>query len=337
MSEKNDAVLRRAYEFIENDELERAQEILAPLLEADTDNASLWWVYTHAVRDKAIGQAALDRVIELDPAYPGAGELKADLLEFQSGGDDFVALEHSENGSAPASADFDIDDWEDLQPALETEVEASSSRKGFALLAIVLVIIAAGAGLVASGAIELPDWLSGLLPTPEPVVIVVSAPTEQEPPLTIQPEETAAPDQVLLPSQATPGAHGLATAESVEDEDVESAAAFVRLIAEGIEDFPIVSAPPGIYQTGLGNTVVIQACAVPGSEFSDRLKTVMYTVADTAEDIPEAADAIGVGLLNCADEDASLRIIGVLASQIQQFANEEIDDKEFQRAWQPLP
>ena len=56
MSDTTAALLRQAYSLIENDELEKAQEILAPLLEKDANNVHLWWVYTHAVRDALSGR-----------------------------------------------------------------------------------------------------------------------------------------------------------------------------------------------------------------------------------------------------------------------------------------
>ena len=59
MSDTSNGILQRAYTHIENDEPEKAQEILAPLLQDDANNAHLWWVYTHAVSDASIGQAAL--------------------------------------------------------------------------------------------------------------------------------------------------------------------------------------------------------------------------------------------------------------------------------------
>ena len=369
MSESNHAILQRAYELIENDELEQAQEILAPLLETDAENASLWWVYTHAQRDSTMGQAALSRVLELDPAFPGAGELKADVLQLESAEDDFVALEQRDNGNGLSAAPLDIDDWEDLQPAANAETDSSAFRRGFVILVVALVIVVAGAGLVASGAIELPAWLSGLFPTPEPAVIVVSAPTDESTPSAVEPEETAMPaldesdaGPTVMASpeadEAVPTA--AATDETVEEGSEEPTAeptaeptigagpsptpdadrsvvlAFISQVAEGVSDFAIDPAASGMHTSGLGNTLVIQVCAVPGPEFNERLNIVLNAVVGEADDIPQTVEAVGVGLLNCDDDDASLRIIGVQVSQILEFANEVIDAKDFQRAWQPL-
>lgn len=86
----------------------------------------------------------------------------------------------------------------------------------------------------------------------------------------------------------------------------------------------------------MGKTLVIQLCAVPGPDFTGRLKTVLHAAASIVAAIPTEADALGVELIYCVDEISRLNFIGVPVSQLQQFANAEIDDKEFQRAWQPL-
>ena len=174
MSDSTNQVLQRAYDLIENDDLEQAQSILSPLLESDADNPSLWWVYAHAVRDSSIGQMALDRVLSLDPSFPGAAELKADALELEKQQDDLIGIEANGDDRALSASDISIDDWEDLEPAVATESEPSGRRWGFVLLVALLLIVATGAALVASGAVNLSELLSGFLPTTEPVVIVIS-------------------------------------------------------------------------------------------------------------------------------------------------------------------
>ncbi len=369
MSESNDAILQRAYELIEKDELEQAQEILTPLLESDSNNASLWWVYTHAVRDKVIGQAALARVLELDPAYPGARELKADLQQIQAQEDEFVALEQGDNGGAPAAAAFDIDDWEDLQPAIESQESASALRRGAILAISVLAIVVLGLGLFVSGAVEMPSWLSDLFPTPEPAVIVVAAPTDEQDlgmaevastsvpveagaqvevtalaPLEDETPEASAETAAATASPAT----AESTAESTADATAEIEAsptpdiavavlvAFINLVADHISEFEIDASAGSIQSTDLGITLVFQVCAVPGPEYSGRIDGVMKAIVSTLEYIPEAVEAVGVGLLNCDDANARARVIGVRVGDIQDYAGEEMEYKDFQRSWQPL-
>ena len=143
MSDSTNAVLQRAYELIEDDELEQAQELLAPLLETEEDNPSLWWVYSHALRDQSIGQLALDRVLELDPSYPGANELKNDVLEIHSSDPEFLQVDVDESVSAQDAMGSAIDDWDDIQPELEDAGESSGGRLGAVVLAIILFVVAA--------------------------------------------------------------------------------------------------------------------------------------------------------------------------------------------------
>ena len=368
MSDTTTGLLRQAYSLVENDELEKAQAILAPLLESDANNAHLWWVYTHAVRDTAIGQAALERVLELDPQYPGARELKADVLEAQSKDPDLIALEAREPSIKDAGTPLEIDDWEDLQPILDTGPERSSSYGRFALLVVLLIIIAGG-GLVFSGAVDLTQLLSGILPSPEPQVIVVSEPTSE--PTLVKPEgeATAAPKAATaasepiaeagIPEKGESDREATATATSQELAAIETAeptvaatvqatpsptinadsirmAGFVSSLVESIADFAILPSKSGTMPTKLGNTLVIIVCAIPGPEFNTRLHTVLTTVVPVENDLPENVEAVAAGLVNCDDPDGDLRIIGVSRSVIGAFANEEIKAKDFQRAWQPL-
>jgi hypothetical protein len=366
MSDTSNALLQQAYTLIENDELEKAQELLAPLLEEDANNVHLWWVYTHAVRDTGIGQAALERVLELDPQYPGARELKVDVLEAQSRDPDLIALEASESSAVQSVADHDLDDWEDLQPVGDSDADSFSSRGRFALL-VVLLIVVAGGGLALSGAVDLSQLLVGILPSPEPQVIVVSEPTAEPTSANIESGATAAPKEATAASEPTAEA---GSSETEEREPAETALAtmqdltadvtvkptvvatveptltinadsirvanFVTLVADVIEDFALDQAASGTLPTTLGTTLIIQVCAIPGPEFNERLNTVLTTVASLAEDLPDDIEAVAAGLLNCDDPSASLRVIGVARSVLSAFASEEIKAKDFQRAWQPL-
>lgn len=371
MSDTSKAILQQAYTLIENGETEKAQEILAPLLQEDADNAHVWWVYTHAVKDASIGLAALERVLELDPNYPGARELKADVLEAQSKDPDLVALQASTT-RAPglAASKTDVDDWEDLQPVADSDANGSSSRARIAML-VVLLLVVVGAGLVLSGAVDLSQLLSDILPSPEPQVIVVSESTSEataaslegeatkallaatatsEPTAEALPQDTGVSERTAIaptaeqeptalaterpPATATPDASPTLT-PTINSDSIRIAS-FVSSVAEEIADFTIVPLESGTLPTKLGDTLVIIVCAIPGPEFNLRLNTVLTTVASLAEDLPEEIEAVAAGLVNCDDADAGLRIVGVKRAIISAFANEEIDSKDFQRAWQPL-
>ncbi len=368
MSETTNARLQRAYSLIENEELEKAREILTPLLEDDADNPHLWWVYTHAAPDQAIGQAALERVLALDPQYPGARELKTDVLDAQASDPDLIAFEVSPSNGADAPTPLEIDDWEDLRPVADIAAEGSSSRAPLILFAALLAIVAAGA-LVISGAIDLDALLSGLLPPSQPRVVVVSDATSMPTVVELELEagaargvSTAAPEPTAeAVTQAPDESDALATA--YEDEHAPTASAvmeatstvtpepeptatvspgskpivdFVSLVAAEVENFAINESESGMLQTSLGDTLLLRLCAVPGPEFNQRLNRVLSVVASLAEQLPDEIEAVAAGLINCDDADAALRMIGVARAEIAAFARGEIDDKDFQRAWQPL-
>ena len=399
MSEPTSALLQQAYAFIENDELEAAQEILAPLLQDNADNAHLWWVYTHALRDASIGQPALERVLELDPKYPGARELKADVLEAQAQDPDLIALEAREPDLAGSPADFKIDDWENVRPVVDSAAEGASSRLRVAFLAVLLLVIAGGA-LVISGEVDINEWLAGILPSPEPQVIVVSqatvdpaeneggadeAPTPADaratsaPAVTttsepiiagleattfevnVSPEATAFatnvfPDATAVQTAVSPEATAMATTVDATPADSQISpiatsefiaepqpapvsseeAAFVSLVADAIDTFEIDQDRSENRTTILGHTLVIQACAVPGEEFNTRLKILLMATVAVYESLPDRVEAVAAGLLNCDDPEARQRVIGVARSILLDYAAEEIEAKEFQRAWQPL-
>ena len=150
MSNSKSTALQNAHELIERGELEAAQEILVPLLEANADDAAVWWVYAHAVRDSSIGQAALQRVLELDPQYPGARELVQDLNQIDAPHLTAEPLTAAEPASTQ-NADIDIDDWEDLQSTVGAPQTGRSSRIGTTVLVTALLLLIVSGALIA-------DW-----------------------------------------------------------------------------------------------------------------------------------------------------------------------------------
>ena len=317
MSDSTDAILQDAFDLIEKGELGQAQAVLGPLLETENDNPDLWWIYAHAVKDSKVGIEALDRVIQLDAAYPGARELKerAALVQFSGGG--AAALEAETASTQPAGEEQgDIDDWEDLQPEVERTAQNTKFGRGFVVAIAAFLLIALGALLALSGELDLTPLASFLAPTAEPQIIIVSAPTEDDSSPAIAPTETEA---ALASTAVSP-----------------ETAAFITLVSDAISDFEIDETVSGLRSTELGNTVVIHVCAVPGPEFQARLGGVMGAVVSLEASIPENAEAIAAGLVNCDDADATVRIIGVERGIIQTYANEDIDARDFQGSWKPL-
>ena len=223
MSDSTDAILQNAFDLIENDELEQAQIALGPLLETEDNNPNFWWIYAHAVKDSETGIKALDRVIQLDPNYPGARELKEQVALAKSAGAGATELE-----AASASASWagegqedDIEDWEDLQPDIERAAQNARFGRGFvSAVVITLLIVALGLLLVVSGAVDLSLLTSFLTPTEEQRVIVTFAPTEAASTPVATPTETAS-TPVATPTEGT--------ATSIETDKIGGGADRLRL------------------------------------------------------------------------------------------------------------
>lgn len=353
MSESTDAILRRAHELIENDQLKQAEELLAPLLETESDNPALWWVYAHAVSDSVIGAAALDRVLELDPTYPGARELKAQVLSAQGllANDLDSELDSAIAQSSPIDDD-DIDDWESIKPALDETAANPRAGRGFVLIVVALLILASGAVLVLSGAIDIDEFLSQFSqPTNEPR-IVISVPTADATATVSrsQPESTSQPTvaaSVIAPTTDGGGpSEPTAVSAAVTVAEAEPTAApalsaaevetLINLVGAQVSSFPIEASRSKMRRTQLGMTLDILVCAAPGPEFSARLPAVMNAAADVSDSFPARIQAFAVSLLNCADSSASVRTVGVARGILDDFAAAAIDEKAFQEAWRTL-
>ena len=344
MAESTEAILAQAHALVEAGELQRAQETLAPLLDTESDNPALWWVYAHAVTDSQIGLAALDRVLQLDPDYPGARELKAQAQQGAATTLEPLAVPDEPMPEPMLDDTSRIDDWEAIKPDLPPQpADGGSRRLLISIAAIVILAIAAGIYLAWTGVIDISP-LTSLFATPTSVpVLIVSdetpdataraAPAEAQQAPSEAPSATPESSATPTPTATfTPSPTPLPTSTALPAE----VAAFIAGLAESVTDFDIDLEASGSRFTQLGNTLVVRVCAAPGDEFSQRLSDVMNALASSAADIPAGIEGLAASLLNCADESASPRVIGVSRAAMDEFASEAIDAKTFQQAWQVL-
>ena len=437
MDDEKSTALQRAHELIERGELEAAQEVLAPLLERAADDPALWWVYAHAVRDSEIGRAALQRVVTLDPQYPGARELSESLQELDEPPLAAEALTAAE-AAQPSAPDINIDDWEDLQPVLEAPAPAQTSRVVAVAVAAALLLIIVGGALIAAGVIDIEQLLAGFSPTMAPAVVLdepaaesteadtfsigTAVPQEEISPVATAGEQAASTEEPTLAAIAeqqestaeaeptvaataepqsaaadeAPPATGLPPAAPTTDDFAAQSAAlapadteapspsleatatvaptataeptetsaptatleptatpqptvrptfvplprdeaqFVEKVVLQLAESDLQPWQASLNDTIVGNTLVLQACAVPGPDFNAKVGVIMNALVALAEDIPSELDAVAAGMLNCGEPEAALRIIGAEVSLIRDYAAGLIDDKAFQREWQQL-
>ena len=338
MSDSTDAILQAAFDLIEKGELEQAQIALAPLLETENDNPDLWWIYAHAAADSQSGLQALDRVLQLDPDYPGARELREQADLARSGTMEAAMASAQADDDSPG----DIDDWEDLQPAVERTAQNRRIGRTLTLAVAAVLVIIVSLLLVLSDEVDIAFLTALIAPSPPPQIAVVSVSTETADSPTAAPTEDAAitPTEIDESPTLAPTETESPTPAPTETEIPAAApetAAFIALVADAMANVEIDETDSGFRITELGNTLVFHVCAVPGPQFQTRLGSVMNAVASLDASIPEDAEAIAVSLINCADEDAVPRAVGVERDMIQSYANEEIDARDFQRSWQALP
>jgi hypothetical protein len=152
MSEMADERLSKAFKLIEADELSAARAILDGVLAGEPDNADAWWLYAHAVSDPSDAQRALDNVLRIDPAYPGAAELAQELgMVVVAPPKPLQRISPISTATVPAAMPEAMPDFpetdEDL-PNLDDGLEDASRRsliRGIAVvLAVLLVLVILG-------------------------------------------------------------------------------------------------------------------------------------------------------------------------------------------------
>jgi len=312
MSNQSSKTLEDAFALIEEGKLSEARELVAPLLETDASNPAVWWIYAHAVEDSEEGIRAVEKVTELDPTYPGVAELKSEIS----------AINEQDTIDT-------FDDFDDVPFEIEEPQTPSSTRQGNRLLLlagiiIVVIIVLLGVLFALSGINTGTADPTDVASQPTNVSttdaqIVTSVNTEEPTTDTIVASETPEPTN------------------TVEMEPTEtSSPTHIDLIASELSDLNVATTDITTVTTTIGETLIVDVCALPGAESSIRLNRVMNTYVDQESSLPDDIEAVAVRLINCDNEDSIPRTIGVEREFVTSLASEEIELKDFQREWQPL-
>jgi hypothetical protein len=327
MSNPTDALLQDAFDLIENNRLEDAQNILKPLLETESNNPAVWWVYAHAVQDPEEGMKAIDKVVQLNPTYPGASELKSQLAVTQA------PLSESKIQDEP------VKDWDDLDfvPDNETSDSITGGRSPIRtiLIAVAVIVVVVGIFAILSGALsgDTPQpptevaTQSTSIPTADIQIITNVSPTDEP---TIEPTEVVPSDEPTIePTEVVP-------TDEPTIEPTESQPSYETSLIESLATYQVAETGLQTRDTALGSTLDVTICATAGPASSAALNDVMNILVGLNSDIPEDVLAFAVTLLDCDNEQSIPRTIGVERSFVQSFADEEIELKDFQREWTPL-
>lgn len=396
MSQSTADILNQAYELIEQDKYGEAAALLEPLTSSEPENANVWWLYAHAVDDPQKGQAALQKVSELNPNYPGLDMLTSQVespapvvenkptLKKLGTPTPLSVPESSPNDELSDELDFD-DDLDFVDEALDEdefdlefgeddpETPEKGGRNRLLMIGVPVVVL----GLLAIGAlILLPNSgqsNDGAAPT-ETSVSISSAATSTLVPTVADDEATADPTEnelssvdnlsltatalsVGASSQSSTSTPSVSDADTEEPEDTPTATeeeteeptetpedtptnepaevpteATEFNLADDLDEFDIPEDGINVEETDLGDTLIVSVCVLPGPSASEAMLGIMEILSNSVESFE--VDGIGVQIVDCESE-TPIRTVAVSAEDALDFAAGDIDQRGFQRLWQP--
>ncbi len=323
MSNKPSEILQDAFDLIEDNKLQEARALVKPLLDSDASNPTVWWIYAHAVEDPQEGIEAIEKVLELDSTYPGASELRNEIRQ--------------------STASDNIDDFDDIpfeeDMSQQIDNESNTKRRGLPWLligAVVIVIILIGIFALLSGGSPSPPPTSVAdiptdVPTTEAQIIVDSTETDSGSDSTAEVSPTDLVDEPDTPSPtSTDEPQPTETLEPTEEPNSFN-------LTPDLVDLNITENDVDVRTTALGETLTVTVCSALGTpQSSTTLNTVMGAFVDQETSLADTIQAVGVTLVDCDIDNAIPRTIGVARESVRSLANETIELKDFQRAWQPL-
>lgn len=344
MNHELDQTLSQAYELIEADKLDEAQNLLKPLLDTHKDDPDLWWLYAHAVTDKTTAKHALQQVLRIDPAYQSA----AVLIQRLEG---LSASPEASPDQAASSTMPEPDFLPDLPEVMPAEWEAASKTSEFDFISDEIAEVGIE-GLEDEDDFEsMLDDDAGRAGRPRPAfrrralltmsllgilvfigIIAIALLTSQSPAEQLAPPQSADNDLTPADQQATVTLESPSVSAEGRTGEVSDYANYY----EALKSLAVKENGIATTNTALGNTLVAQICTLPGPEMRQALPQAMDALAGAAEDALPSADAVGVDLLDCSDGDRKLLFIGVQLSDALAYARGEITAAEFSARWKPL-
>jgi cytoskeletal protein RodZ len=362
MTDQPGGSLNAAYEAIKAKDLSKARDLLSAYLIDHPNDVDAWWLYSYAVTDVEQARKALETVLRLDPAYPGARDLLNELEAAAPGAPAPASTQEAPgirplagrtpeipltttvgpDDSPDESAEFGFPD----EPAREP---GGVSRVLIGTLAAIIVFLIVAALLV------LPNLNRQQTVGDSPTVGV---PTESAVPDTSTEAPTDAATEEVTDTVATesPADDATATDESATDEPVTDTAPTDEPATQAASPIPEASAEPttetvasdpmqpiydalmdgydyipgtaGIETTELGETVTVSICAPPAqSELRALIPSAMTQLARASESMPAEAQAVAARFVNCTD-NAELRRVALNMADAQAFAAGALTDDE---------
>jgi hypothetical protein len=338
MSNINADRLSQAFEFIEADRFDEAKALLEPILAQEPNNADAWWLYAHAVTDAAEAKRALDRLMALDPQYPGAAALASELPTSVKTPIKSISpikpITPVTPSAAPVSSPPDQGFGDADAPMLDDEFSpARPSRLPLIVAGIVLLLV------VVFGAIFMLSTPPAPTPSPSATAVVFGN-TPMATTLLITPapvDVTVSPISMtaesVVPTEAVTEENVVVTNDAAASEEVPAQLDDLTAVQDALTDFTLSDEGLQVIETSLGPTLVAAVCSPGGAQVRTDLPLVMEALARAASDLT-AVNALAARLVSCETNRPFVQM-GVPIEQAAAFAAGSLDSAGFQRAWQP--
>lgn len=367
---KNDQ-LREAYDAIKANRLPEARRILDSYLKEKPSDADGWWLMTYAAADADEARRALDTVLRLDPAYPGARELSEELGRLGSRAAGSVPPSvRSLNPTVPAPSqpaktavspvsqtqiddDFDFD--ESLDEADEDGSEGGFNRRrlifatsGFLLLLLLVALVFVFLPRL-TNAPEGPQVVNVPSATPSETSDLVFGATPTADEMEIQPTEDGsgsvsliATSEPLLSSTEMPDLTQTLDTDTLPNETLDAPTADGSAVTAGdynalynaLTAFEVVPDSIAVEQTSAGATLAGTVCVGSAAALRDGIPNVMAALAGSSTSVIDdgSVQTLGARFTNCADGTV-LRYVGVSLADAQAFATGNLTEQAFRAAF----
>jgi hypothetical protein len=306
MGSTNENALARAFQLIEEDQLVEAREIIQSVLVDDSENPDAWWIYAHAVEDPNEARRALNRVADIDPAYPGLAELLAFYADSSS-----MDLEDEDT-----FGDFDSLDDTDFDELEDDESDSRPWLRRLVILAVILLLAFIGLLILGGGLGR---------QSSDPIATDVAQQPTNEPLVFLPPEDGNQPTEETS-----------STNDEDSNEEITAEPQTVSVLSAIFEDYQLADDTLESTVTQLGTTQVVLLCV--GQDFSslrDMVQTGLLRLSENLDIIDLDTEAIAVRVDDC-EANEPLLFIGSTVDDAALFADGELSTAEFVGQWTAL-
>lgn len=351
MTDQTGGSLNAAYEAIKAKDLSKARDLLSAYLVEQPNDVDAWWLYSYAVTDVAQARKALETVLRLDPAYPGARDLLNELEGASPSAPvpsaDAAPLRAPEaatlrplserpSGAAPLTTTITPDD-EELSDFGIRASAAEGSASNRTMLAIVAAIVLL---LILAAVFILPN----LNPSGPAIADATNTAAATDTSLgfgvteAVTAETTGSADVTDAAPEETAVSEEQPTLEATSEANIEPTSASLadplQSVYDALGTFEVVPDSAAVETTELGETLTASVCSAT-SELRSTIPAALTALALSSAQAPSDAQAVGAKFVDCTDNTV-LRYVAISMEDARAYAAGTIDDATLRSRFVPL-